>query len=211
MGANLFPAFIKLKGRACLVVGAGAIAESKINSLLDAGARVMVVAPEATEVARELAAAGQIEWNPREFLPDDLRGIFLVVAATSHREINHAVYLEAQARGILCNAVDDPPNCDFFFPAVVRRGPLQIAISTSGESPALAQLLRQGLEENLDESFGDWVQLIGADRREILASRPASAERKQLLHGLASGNAFDSWKRLKRKKSEKTAGPELKQ
>lgn len=194
MAANLFPAFIKLSGRPCLVVGAGAIAEAKITSLLEADARVTVVAPEATQAARELGVSGQITWVPRVFLPDDLDGIFLVVAATSSNEVNRAVYLEAQSRGILCNSVDDPPNCDFYFPAVVRRGALQIAISTSGESPALAQRLRQELEEGLDESFGEWVQLIGAARREIRASLPQSGEREQLLHSLASGDSHEKWK-----------------
>jgi precorrin-2 dehydrogenase / sirohydrochlorin ferrochelatase len=194
MSANLFPAFIKLAGRPCLVVGAGAIAEAKITSLLDADARVTVVAPDATEPIRELASSGKINWFPRVFLTSDLQGIFLVVAATSSAEINHSVFLEAQAANILCNAVDDPPNCDFYFPAVVRRGSLQIAISTSGESPALAQRLRRQLEDALDESLGDWVAQVGALRREILATQPPSEERKQLLHQLASGDALESWK-----------------
>jgi precorrin-2 dehydrogenase/sirohydrochlorin ferrochelatase len=193
MQTNLFPAFIKLAGRVCLVVGAGAIAEAKIASLLEADARVTVVAPDATQITCGLAASGQITWLPRVFLPSDLQGVFLVVAATSSSKINSAVYLEAQARGILCNAVDDPPNCDFYFPAVVRRGALQVAISTSGESPALAQRLRRELEESLDASLGEWVRLIGATRREILATHPQSDDRKQLLHKLASSKALETW------------------
>lgn len=194
MAANLFPAFIKLSGRPCLVVGAGAIAEAKITSLLEADARVIVVAPDATRAARELAASSRIVWLPRVFSPSDLDGVFLVVAATSSNEVNRAVYLAAQSCGILCNSVDDPPNCDFYFPAVVRRGALQIAISTSGESPALAQRLRLEIEEGLDESFGEWVQLIGAARREIRATLPESGERKRLLHKLASGDSHEKWK-----------------
>jgi len=194
MAANLFPAFIKLSGRPCLVVGAGPIAEAKITSLLEADAHITVVAPNASQVARELAASGRIAWLPRVFLPNDLDGIFLVVAATSSNEVNGAVYLEAQSRGILCNSVDDPPNCDFYFPAVVRRGALQIAISTSGESPALAQRLRQELEDGLDESFGEWVQMIGAARREIRATLPESKERKRLLHKLATGDSHEKWR-----------------
>lgn len=194
MAANLFPAFIKLSGRPCLVVGAGAIAEAKITSVLEADACVSVVAPEATGAVRELAVTGRITWHPRKYLADDLDGIFLVVAATSKNDVNRAVYLEAQARGILCNSVDDPPNCDFYFPAVVRRGALQIAISTSGESPALAQRLRQELEEGLDESFGEWVEMIGTARREIRATLPQSEERKSILHRLVSGDSHEKWK-----------------
>lgn len=197
MAANLFPAFIKLADCPCLVVGAGAIAEAKIGSLLDAGGRVTVVAPRATQAVVELSSSGRIAWIPREFLPGDLEGIFLVVAATSIHAVNRSVYREAQSRGILCNAVDDPPNCDFYFPAVVRRGALQIAISTSGESPALAQRLRQELDNSLDDSLGDWVRQLGALRRDILAAHPSLQERRERLHQLASDAALRSWKAAK--------------
>jgi precorrin-2 dehydrogenase len=192
MPAPLFPAFIKLADRACLVVGAGEVAASKIESLLIAGARVMVAAPRAISSIENLAHSGTLTWLQREFQADDLNGVFLVIAATSSSAVNRAVFLEAQRRRILCNSVDDPPNCDFYFPAVVRRGDLQIAISTAGESPALAQRIRQDLEKNLDDSLGDWVREIGSRRREIMATQPPSEERKQLLHQLASSNYVKS-------------------
>lgn len=185
MAANLFPAFIKLSGRQCLVVGAGPVGLSKITSLLEFGARVTVVAPEGEPEMRKLAASGAIRWIRRDFMVKDLRGIFVVIAATSTAEVNRAVFLEARRRGILCNSVDDPPNCDFYFPAIVRRGDLQIAISTAGESPALAQRIRRELEASLDESLGGQVREIGSLRRRILATQAESAERKQLLHLLA--------------------------
>jgi len=186
---NLLPIFIKLADRQCLVVGAGSIAADKISLLIEAGARVRVVAPAANARVEELAFAGKIEWAQREFSPDDLADTFLVIAATSDNAVNRAVFLEARNRGILCNSVDDPPHCDFYFPAVVRRGDLQIAISTAGESPALAQRLRQELEACLDESAGDWVHLVGALRRKILAAHPPSEQRKKLLHLLAHTTA----------------------
>jgi precorrin-2 dehydrogenase/sirohydrochlorin ferrochelatase len=189
MPQNLFPIFVKIAGRQCLVVGAGSMAADKISLLLDSGARVRVLAPSANPRVKELSAAGKIEWTQRDFSPDDLANTFLVIAATSDYAVNRAVFLEAQSRGILCNSVDDPPHCDFYFPAVVRRGDLQIAISTAGESPALAQRLRQELETCLDESAGDWVHLVGALRREILAAHPPSEERKKLLHLLAHTTA----------------------
>lgn len=185
MQPALFPAFIKLAGRPCVVVGAGSVAESKIASLLEAGAQVTVVAPRATEAVARLAATRKIRWLPRKVAPEDLARAFLVIAATSDAKVNRSVFLEAQNRGILCNSVDDPPNCDFYFPAVVRRGPLQIAISTSGESPALAQRIRREIEDSLEASFGDWVDEIGERRREIVATIPPSEERKRLLHRLA--------------------------
>ena len=185
MAPPLLPIFVKLSGRQCLVVGAGSVGAAKIAALLEAGARVTVVAPEANLEVRELAAAGKLRWRPRPFRPLDLDGQFLVIAATPAREVNHAVFAEAQTRGILCNAVDDPPNCDFYFSAVVRRGDLQVAVSTAGESPAVAQMLRNEIEAALDESVGDWLSAVGDARREIMATHPPSDERKRALHLLA--------------------------
>jgi precorrin-2 dehydrogenase / sirohydrochlorin ferrochelatase len=185
MPASLFPLFLKLEGRPCLVVGAGTIAASKIASLIEAGANVTVVAPWASDELRKLAGDGKFRWLARKYEASDLDGVFLVIAATSDSSVNRAVFLEAQRLGILCNAVDDPPHCDFYFPAVVRRGDLQIAISTAGQSPALAQRLRRELEEVFDESAGDWVSDLGRRRREILATYAASEERKQWLVELA--------------------------
>lgn len=192
MPPALFPAFIKLAGRPCVVVGAGSVATSKITSLLECGAQVTVVAPQADETVARLSATRKLRWLPRKFAENDLARTFLVIAATSDPGVNRAVFREAQNRGILCNSVDDPPNCDFYFPAVVRRGPLQIAISTSGESPALAQRIRLEIEESLHESLGDWVEEIGKERRTILASTPPSEERKKLLHRLAQPNLAHS-------------------
>jgi len=185
--APLFPIFLKLMDRPCLVIGADAVAAAKVKSLLDAGARVTVVAPRAIWEVERLAAGNEIQWLPREFQPADLDGAFLVIAATSDSGVNGRVFNEAKRREIICNAVDDPPNCDFYFPAIVRRGDLQIAISTAGESPALAQRLRQALEACFDESAGDWVRLVGILRRQILATQPPSEERNRLLHLLARG------------------------
>jgi precorrin-2 dehydrogenase / sirohydrochlorin ferrochelatase len=185
MPPALFPAFIKLAGRPCIVIGGGPVAASKIAILLDCGAQVTVIAPRAVESVEQLAVARKIRWLPRKFAPNDLARAFLVIAATSDPSVNRAAFLEAEVRGILCNSVDDPPNCDFYFPAIVRRGPLQIAISTSGESPALAHRIRLELEESLDEPIAEWVEKIGKARREIIESVPPSDERKKLLHRLA--------------------------
>src|SRR5579863_5189605 len=132
---ELFPLFLKLEGRACLVVGAGRVAESKIESLIRSGAKVRVVAPQATESVREAARSGAIVWEQRGYQPSDLAGVFLVVAATSSPELHAEIFEQARREGVLCNAVDEPDRCDFYYPAVVRRGPLQIAISTGGLFP----------------------------------------------------------------------------
>lgn len=182
---SVFPIFLKLAARPCVVVGAGNIAESKIDSLRMAEAQVTVIAPEALPRVRAWAAAGEIVWHQRAYREGDLAGAFLVVAGTATPEVNRAVYAEANARDILCNAVDDPPFCDFFFPSIVKRGDLQIAISTAGESPALAQRLRKEIGAALPLDTGEWLMELGRLRREVTAVEPIGEPRKALLHDLA--------------------------
>jgi len=182
---SLFPMFLKLTARRCVVVGAGTIAEGKIESLLQAEAQVTVVAPEALPRVREWAEGGDITWVRREYGEGDLAGAFLAVAATATPEVNRAVFAEAQERGVLINAVDDPPFCDFYFPSIVKRGELQIAISTAGESPALAQRLRKEINAALPLDVGEWLMELGRLRREVTAVEPIGEPRKQLLHELA--------------------------
>jgi precorrin-2 dehydrogenase / sirohydrochlorin ferrochelatase len=207
---SLFPMFVKLEGRECLVVGTGRVGESKIKGLLAAGAVVRAVGRRATKTVRQWALNRRISWERREFDSDDLNAVVLVVAATSSSEVNGQVYQEAQRRGVFCNSVDDPPHCDFYFPAVVRRGDLQIAISTAGESPAFAQKLRRELENALDDSLGNWLHEVGTLRREILAKHPPSAQRKRLLHRIADRRVFEpkqfSPRKLSRHESSVTQG-----
>jgi precorrin-2 dehydrogenase/sirohydrochlorin ferrochelatase len=189
---SLFPIFLKLEGRRCLVVGAGKVGEPKIRSLLVAHAEVLVVAPEATETVQGWAESGAITWNRRGFESSDLGGAVLVIAATSSAVVNQMVFVEAQLRGILCNSVDDPEHCDFFYPAVVRRGDFQVAISTAGHSPALAQRLRSELEEQFGPEYAGWVSELGKVRQELFAIEMSSEKRKRILHELASREAFET-------------------
>lgn len=183
---SLFPIFLKLTGRPCTVIGAGNLAESKIESLLAAAARVIVIAPRANARIASLADSGEITLHMREYARGDLSSQFLAVAATDNPAVNRAVFAEAEASGVLINAVDDPPFCDFYFPSVVRRGDLQIAISTSGASPALAQRLRKEINELLPLDTGDWLTELGNLRREVLQLEPLNTARNELLHQLAS-------------------------
>jgi len=182
--------FLKLEGRKCLVVGAGKIGESKIRSLLIAHAQVRVVAPAVTAAVAAWDRAGVIIWEAREFHTDDLDSVFLVVAATSSTEVNDTVYRQAQQRQILCNVVDDPQRCDFYYPAVVRRGALQVAISTEGQSPALAQRLRRELERQLAPVYAGWLEWLGFARKQLFASPIDPEQRRQQLHKLASQESF---------------------
>ncbi|MGB6545270.1 MAG: bifunctional precorrin-2 dehydrogenase/sirohydrochlorin ferrochelatase [Candidatus Acidiferrales bacterium] len=194
---GLFPLFLKLTGRRCLVVGAGAIAESKIESLLRAGARVKVVAPEATEKVQGWARAKQIVWRERAYRTADMGGSFMVIAATSSSKLHRAIFRQARRDGILCNAVDDPPNCDFYYPAVVRRGSLQIAISTGGESPSLAARLRAELERQFGPEYGPWVKRLGRERAGILRRVLDPAMKRNVLHRQSSAAEFRAFRRGK--------------
>ncbi len=193
--APLFPMFLKLAGRPCLVVGAGSIGEHKIRSLIDCGARVRVIAPSASPAVVEAATSGAIAWEQRRFESGDLKGVFLVVAATSAADVNHAIYQEAQQRGILCNVVDDPPRCDFFYPAVVRRGHFQIAISTGGLSPALAQRVRKQLEEEFPPIYWEWLEQLGRTRETLLQEAGDPERRRRLIHESVTPEAFAQFER----------------
>lgn len=182
---SLLPVFLKVAGRLCLVVGAGRVAADKIATLRKAGLRLRVVAPRVTGEIRALAAAQALELDERPFAASDLEGVTLAIAATDVPAVNAEVYRLAGERGILANSVDDIPNCDFFFGSIVERGALQIAISTSGQSPALAQQLRREIDAQLPLDLGPWLEQTGQLRRELLATMPAGEERRLLLHRLA--------------------------
>jgi precorrin-2 dehydrogenase / sirohydrochlorin ferrochelatase len=193
--APLFPMFLKLEGRLCLVAGAGSIGEPKIRGLIECRAQVRVVAPSASVAVLEAESQGALVWSQREFQLSDLDGMFLVVAATNSQPVNHEIYRAAQERGILCNVVDDPPHCDFFYPAVVRRGQFQIAISTGGLSPALAQRVRKQLEEEFPPVYGVWLDELGKKRASLFQDGCHPQLRRNLLHQSVTPEAFAQFKR----------------
>ncbi|HYK38992.1 MAG TPA: bifunctional precorrin-2 dehydrogenase/sirohydrochlorin ferrochelatase [Candidatus Eremiobacteraceae bacterium] len=188
---SLFPMFAKLSGRRVVVVGGGEIAASKIDGLLLAGANVRIVSPALNTALGVLVRESKIEWSEKEFAPEDLNDAFLVIAATSVPSVNEAVYRAADTRGLLCNAVDDTENCHFYYGSVVQRGDLQIAISTNGKSPALAQRLRKELETQFGPEYESWLEWLGAAREVLRASGATQAQNKEVLHNLASRESFD--------------------
>jgi precorrin-2 dehydrogenase/sirohydrochlorin ferrochelatase len=194
MRPDLFPLFVDLTGRRCVVVGGGTVGEGKIEGLLHAGAEITVVAPESTPRVRDWSHSGRLTLHRREFTTGDLDSAFLVVAATSAADVNHAVASAARQRGVLCNVVDDPPYCDFYYPAVVRRGALQIAISTGGASPSLAHRLREQLEAQFGPEYGAWLEDLDTRRREILASVHDPQQRRAKLEALASDASFRAFR-----------------
>jgi uroporphyrin-III C-methyltransferase / precorrin-2 dehydrogenase / sirohydrochlorin ferrochelatase len=188
---TLFPVFLKLQDRPTLVVGGGAIAFSKVPGLLEAGAKITIVAPQLNGDIAKLVRDRLIEWLPKTFEPSDLDHKFLVVAATSLRDVNESVFREADKRHILCNAVDDIDHCHFYYGSIVQRGDLQIAISTNGKSPALAQRLRKELEEQFDPEYAAWLDCLGAAREALRAQSTDPEATKRQLHLLASREMFE--------------------
>ena len=199
---SLFPMFVKLEKRVVVIVGGGLIAEGKIAGLLEAEAEVRVIAPEATRKISEWSKEAKITWLQRKFEPADLAEAFLVIAATSVEGVNAAVFQEAERRKILCNAVDDIENCHFYYGAVVRRGDLQIAISTNGKSPSLAQRVRKELELSYTEEYAEWLESLGIAREALRASSRNAEESKAILHAMASREMFERYVR-KGKSDEK--------
>jgi precorrin-2 dehydrogenase/sirohydrochlorin ferrochelatase len=163
-----YPVYLNLKGRRVLLVGAGSIAQQKLETLMPCLARVHIVAPEAVPPIQRLAKDGKIKWFKRPYRSSDLKGIVLVIAATDDRTLQRKIAREARARRIWVNIVDVPPLCDFIAPAVVSRGDIQIAISTGGAAPALAKHLRKKVESIVGQEYADFVRVIGKLRPAIL-------------------------------------------
>jgi siroheme synthase-like protein len=194
----LFPIFVKLEDRLVIVIGGSVVAEGKISALLRAGARVRIIAPEVTQTIAGWNKQQKVEWQAKTFEPGDLAGAFLVIAATSAPGVNEAVYGEAERLSILCNAVDDMQHCHFYYGAIVQRGDLQIAISTNGKSPALAQRLRKELEAQFGPEYEQWLAWLGTARELLRADCGDPDATKFLLHHLASRPMFERFLRQAR-------------
>jgi siroheme synthase-like protein len=183
------------------VVGAGPIGEEKIQGLLLAGASVRVVAPKGTSQVQAWRREGKARWEQRKFRITDLSEAFLVVAATSSPELHEKIYKEAQRRKVLCNVVDDPEHCDFYYGSVVRRGALQIAISSGGQSPALSQRLRKELERQFGAEYENWLAELGETRERLFSRKIEPQRRKELLHRLASDASLEEFRRRQKRRS----------
>jgi len=190
---TLFPAFLKLENRQVIIIGGGTLAESKLSVLLEAGARVRLISPRLNPNLTAQVRAHHLDWWPKLYEQGDLAGAFLVIAATSVSDVNAAVFREAEARNILCNAVDDTGNCHFYYGSIVQRGDLQIAISTNGKSPALAQRLRKELEEQFGPEYATWLEWLGAARQILRAQNSEPELTKRWLHLLASRPMFEKF------------------
>jgi precorrin-2 dehydrogenase / sirohydrochlorin ferrochelatase len=180
-------ACLRLSGRRCVVVGGGEVGLEKVEGLLACDARVVLVAPEALPELEALAAEDSIQWLRREYRPGDLEGTFVVIAATSDTDVNVRVYEDAEQRAMLVNVVDVPPLCNFILPAIVRTGPLAIAISTAGASPALAKRIKREIAAQYGEPYARLAVLLNEARGWAKATLPTYQDRKEFFEGIVNG------------------------
>ncbi len=186
-----YPAFLDVNGRDCLVVGGGAVGTRKVRTLLECGARVTVISTAFSPELEELSAAGRVMLKSGPYGARDLEGKFLVIGATDDEELNRRVSEDAARRNMPCNIADRPEACSFILPAIVTRGDLVIAISTSGKSPAFAKYLRRRLQKEFGPEYARFLEIMGAVRRRLLAAEHAPEAHKPLFEALIDGGLVD--------------------
>src|SRR6195952_3625616 len=188
LATPFYIACLKLSGRRCLVVGGGEIGLEKVEGLLACDATVRLVSPDAVAPLRALADEGSIAWERRDYEPADLEGSFMAIACTGDTEINIGVYEDAERRAMLVNIVDVPPLCNFILPAIVRTGPLAIAISTAGASPALAKRIKREISESFGEPYARLAELLNEVRGWAKGTLPTYQDRKQFFEAIVNGD-----------------------
>ncbi len=182
-------ACLRLAGRRCLVIGGGEVGLEKVEGLLACDGQVTLIAPEAGGVLERYAREGSIRWERRAYAgPSDLEGAFLAIAATDDTDVNIAVYEDAERRAMLVNVVDVPPLCNFILPAIVRSGPLAIAISTAGASPALAKRMKREIEAQFGDSYARLAVLLNEARGWAKGTLATYQERKEFFEGIVNGD-----------------------
>jgi siroheme synthase-like protein len=182
-------ACLKLTGRRCVVVGGGEIGLEKVEGLLACDGRVTLMAPHAVPELEQLAREGSIEWERREYGgPEDLEGVFIAIAATDDTDANIRVYEDAERRAMLVNIVDVPPLCNFILPAIVRTGPLAIAISTAGASPALAKRIKREISDSFGEPYARLAELLNEVRGWAKGTLPTYQDRKVFFESVVNGD-----------------------
>jgi precorrin-2 dehydrogenase/sirohydrochlorin ferrochelatase len=181
-------ACLKLTGRRCVVVGGGEIGLEKVEGLLACDGAVTLIAPEAEPALERYASEGSIEWLQRSYTgAEDLEGVFIAIAATNDTDVNIAVYDDAERRAMLVNVVDVPPLCNFILPAIVRSGPLAIAISTAGASPALAKRIKREIEAQYGAPYARLAILLNEVRGWAKGTLPTYQDRKEFFEGIVNG------------------------
>lgn len=206
MNTSVYPVVLKLSGEPCLVIGGGRVAERKVGSLLDAGACVRVISPDLTAWLAAEARRGALEHLPRCYREGDVDGYFLVISATNDPEVNAVVARECRARRVLLNAVDDPEHCNFFVPAIVRRGDLVISVSTGGKSPLMARSLREELEHAYGPVYEEFLEFMAAWRLRVMAEEPDQPSRQRRMESRLTPEVMAAIKRGDLQKAKELIG-----
>jgi precorrin-2 dehydrogenase/sirohydrochlorin ferrochelatase len=189
--AHLFPIFLNLVDKNCLIIGGGKVAERKVQDLLNYDAQITVISPLTEDKIQHWANKGIITWKKRKFQESDLNNAFLVFLATDNSELNRQVVNYCREKRVFVNAVDDPPNCDFYVPSVVRRQSLAIAISTEGKSPLFARKMREELDKTITAEYGEFVEILGELRELIKAQVTDISKRKEILTSLVYSDILE--------------------
>jgi|SRR3990170_67047 len=206
-----YPIFLDIKDKPCVVIGGGNVAERKVISLLDAGARVVVISPVLTPALKKLAREKTINYCPKSYEEGDLKGFFLAYSATDNSSVNRKVFNEAKREGILLNVVDVPKLCNFIVPSVVDRGDLLIAISTSGKSPAMAKKIRQRLEKEFGREYAIFLNIMGKVRAKLLTRSKESDTNKRMFEKLVNSPLLEWIKKGEKEKVDRFLKEALKE
>ncbi len=198
---SFYPVFLNLTGRRVLVVGGGPVAERKVLSLLEAGAKVRLVSPQITPALRALVSKRRVTYRHRKFRKADVAGVDLVICATGDERVNRRVYALATARRLFANVVDRPALCSFIAPAVVRKGDVQIAISTGGRSPALAVRIKEEIAGLVGNEYAELLDLLAAVRPRVLARIRTPEERARIFHAIVRSPALDLLRQGRRREA----------
>ena len=187
-----YPVFLQLEDKVALVIGGGKVAQRKVETLLDCGASIRIVSRVLTVKLKELIDSEKVRFLGEEMLDKFLDDVFIVIAATDDKELNSRVSEIARRRGLLVNAVDQPADCNFIVPSIVRKGDLTIAISTSGKSPALAKKIRREIEGQFGKEYESFLNLMGALRKEILGMGFSQEENSRIFHEIVYGEIIEA-------------------
>ena len=206
-----YPIFLDIKDKPCVVIGGGNVAERKVISLLDAGARVVVISPVLTPALKKLVREKIINYCPKPYEDGDLKGFFLAYSATDNSSVNRKVFNEAKREGILLNVVDVPKLCNFIVPSVVDRGDLLIAISTSGKSPAMAKKIRQRLEKEFGREYAIFLNIMGKVRAKLLTRSKESDTNKRMFEKLVNSPLLEWIKKGEKEKVDRFLKEALKE
>lgn len=198
---SYYPIFLELEGKTVLVVGGGNVAQRKVETLIEYGAAVNIVSKQLTTGLRELVDAGGIRQIGEAFLEQHLDGAFMVYAATDDNQLNREISQSARKRGVIINAVDQPGDCDFIVPSIVRKGDLSIAVSTSGKSPALARHIRKQLDLQFGNEYQKFLTLMGCLREEIFSLNFSQKENSRIFHKVVDSDilkalAEENWEQV---------------